>query len=52
MNEVEIVTQKFKELKDDVLDSFNEGEITKNEMINILKWCEKMERIKKEEFKN
>jgi len=32
-------------LEDSVLDQYNEQKISKKEMINILKWCEKRKEI-------
>ena len=36
----------FASLQDDVLDEYNKGTISKEEMKNIIKWCEKMKQIK------
>lgn len=33
----------LKNLEDDIMDRYNEGKVSKKEMINILKWCEKIQ---------
>jgi len=40
-----IKTEKiFKELQNDILDEYNEGNISSEEMSNIIEWCEKIKK--------
>jgi len=40
-----IKTEKlFNELQNDILDEYNNGNISSEEMANIIKWCEKMKK--------
>jgi hypothetical protein len=36
----------FADLQDDVLDEYNNGNISKSEMENIIKWCNKILKMK------
>ena len=43
------IKKVFYEIRDNVLDEFNESNITKDELISILDWCLKVEDILLEE---
>jgi hypothetical protein len=45
MNDVDNIDELFAEIKDDILDEYNNGIISKKEMINIIRWCDKMKDI-------
>ena len=36
--------ENLKNLQDDILDRYNDGEISKKETKNILEWCEKQKK--------
>ena len=40
MNDIYQVEKVFKKIQDKILDEYNNGTISKREMINISKWCE------------
>lgn len=35
-------------LENDVLDEYNKGSISKKEMLNLMLWCEKVKKMKKD----
>lgn len=39
---IEHIKNLFSNIQDEVLDEYNEKGISKEEMINVLTWCEKM----------
>jgi len=45
------IEKLFKNLEDDVFDEYNNGNISKDEMVNIIAWCEKIKKSKTTELK-
>ena len=45
------VDNLFKDLENNVFDEYNKGKISKNEMINIITWCERIKESQKEELR-
>jgi len=39
----------FESLQDDVLDEYNNGKVSRIEMMNVMRWCEKMKKKMVEE---